>query len=164
MKRFVLLSAATLLVFLSGCTVFQDDLYKAQAGHYGGYGGVDDAIHTEFVARFGEARVKRADVEWKYDHWTAISNQYAHGHDKYRTRVSAYAQIDQDGHYSPIVIARREIYTGYGGSGRGGPSAMYSNMWTEAGRDIDLEAELANAIIQRMDAPANEGPKGAGGK
>jgi hypothetical protein len=153
MKLSAMLLAAIALFILGGCTVFTDDLYKAQAGYYGGADHVDAAIHDEFVARFGENRVKRADVEWKYDHWTAISNQVAVGADKYRLRVSAYAQLDQDGHYSPIVVARRELYTGYS-SGRGGPTAMYSNMWSEIGRDVELEAELANAIIARMDAPA----------
>jgi hypothetical protein len=153
MKLSAMLLAAIALVSLGGCTLFTDDLYKAQAGYYGGSDHVDEAIRDEFVARFGEGRVKRADVEWKYDHWTAISNQLAVGPDKYRLRVSAYPQLDQDGHYSPIVVARKEIYTGYS-SGRGGPTAMYSNMWTEAGRDVKLEAELTNAIIARMDAPA----------
>jgi len=152
MKLLAMLAGMLAALSLGACTVFTDDLYKAQAGYYGGYGDVEDAIHDELVARFGEARVKRADVEWKYDHWTATSNQKAYGTEKYRTRVSAYPQLDQDGHYSPIVVVRREVYTGYS-SGRGGPTAMYSNMWTEVGRDTKLEAELANAIIARVDAP-----------
>lgn len=168
MKLFAMLLAAVVLVSLGGCTFFTDDLYKAQSGVYGGGDDCDKAIHDEFVARFGEGRVKRADVEAKYDHWTAISNQVAVGSDKYRLRVSAYAQLDQDGHFSPIVVARREVYTGYS-TGRGGPTAMYSNMWSEAGRDVKLEADLANAIIKRMETPAAapaEKPKAgnAGGK
>ncbi|MBX3473544.1 MAG: membrane lipoprotein lipid attachment site-containing protein [Planctomycetes bacterium] len=162
MKRAVILFAAVALLTLSGCTMFQDDIYKAQAGYYlsDSYAGVDNAIKEEFVARFGKERVKRADVEWKYDHWTAISNQQAIGSDKYRTRVSAYPQLGADGHYEAIVVARREVYTGYS-SGRGGPTAMYSNMWTEAGRDVHVEAELSNAIIKRLETPS-KAAKGGG--
>lgn len=164
MKRAVFLVAAVALLMLSsGCTFFQDDIYKAQAGYYwsDSYAGVDDAIKEEFTARFGKDRVKRADIEWKYDHWTAISNQKAIGFDKYRVRVSAYPQLGADGHYEAIVVARKEVYTGYS-SGRGGPTAMYSNMWTEAGRDVGMEAELSNAILKRLEAPPAKTAKGGG--
>lgn len=162
MKRAVFLVAAVALLMLSGCTFFQDDIYKAQAGYYwsDSYAGVDAAIKEEFEARFGKERVKRADIEWKYDHWTAISNQKAIGFDKYRVRVSAYPQLGADGHYEAIVIARQEVYTGQS-SGRGGPTAMYSNMWTETGRDAGMEAELSNAIIKRLETPAKTA-KGGG--
>lgn len=165
MKRALILLVAAATVMLSGCTFFQDDIYKVQAGYYGSssFDGVDAAIHDEFVARFGKERVRRADIDWKHDHWTAISDQRARGSDKYRVHVSAYPQLGSDGHYEPIVIARQEIYTGYS-TGRGGPTAMYSNMWTEAGRDVDLEAKLANAIIKRLESPAQTpGKTGKGG-
>jgi uncharacterized protein YkwD len=152
---------------LSGCTVFQDDIYKAQAGYYWSddFSSVEQAIHDEFAERFGENAVFRADVEWKYNNWTVISEQRARGHDKYRTRVTAYPQLDADGMYSPIVIAKQEVYTGASASGRGGPTAMYSNMWTEAGRDTELEVELSNAIYNRIHAPAGAAKdNGAGGK
>ena len=163
-KRFALLIAVATAVMLSGCTFFQDDIYKAQAGYYfsDGYASVEDAIHEEFVARFGEGSVYRADVEWKYDHWTALSNQKAVGHDKYRLRVSAYPQIDADGNYEPVVVAKQEVYTGASATGRGGPTAMYSGKWSEAGRDVELEANLANAIYARLRAPATK--SNAGGK
>ena len=137
----------------SGCTVFTDDIYKAQAGYYfsNEFDQVEAAIHDEFEARFGE--VRRADVEWKYNHWTSISEQRAIGLEKYRMRVSAYPQLDQDGHSEPVVIARQEVYTGSDyGMGRGGPTAMYSAKWTETHRDRDLEADLANAIHARLRA------------
>jgi hypothetical protein len=67
--------------------------------------------------------------------------------------------------YSPIVIAKQEVYTGASASGRGGPTAMYSNMWTEAGRDVELEVDLSNAIYNRIhNSPAKKDEKGAGGK
>lgn len=164
MKRAVFLFAAVAMLMLSGCTFFQDDLYKAQAGYYwsDSYAGVDNAIKEEFVARFGKERVKRADIEWKYDHWTAISNQKAVGHDRYRVRVSAYPQLGSDGHYEPVVIARKQVYTGES-MGRGGPTAMYSNLWTEIGRDAGIEAELSNAIVKRLEAPAKPEKTAKGG-
>jgi hypothetical protein len=166
MRTVLMLFAVATAFALSGCTFFQDDIYKAQAGYYwsGDFESVEEAIHDEFADRFGKEAVFRADVEWKYNNWTVISEQYAFGHDKYRTRITAYPQLDADGMYSPIVIAKQEVYTGYGSSGRGGPTAMYSNMWTEAGRDIDLEVELSNAIYNRIHAPAPEKTDGAGGK
>src|SRR5690606_8646216 len=93
----------------------------------------------------------RACVEWKYNHWTVVSDQRAYGLDKYRMRISAYPQLDADGRYEPVVVARKELYTGYSnGFGRGGPTAMYSGKWSEAGRDVALEAELANGISARL--------------
>lgn len=166
-KRLSLLAVVATALMLSGCTFFQDDIYKAQAGYYfsDGYASVEDAIHDEFVSRFGQGSVYRADVEWKYDHWTALSQQKAVGHEKYRMRVSAYPQIDADGNYEPVVVAKQEVYTGASATGRGGPTAMYSNKWTEAGRDVKLEAELANAIYARLRAPASGEKAGnAGGK
>ncbi|MCC6464548.1 MAG: hypothetical protein IT463_04325 [Planctomycetes bacterium] len=164
MKRAVLLLAVAVAGLVSGCTMFQDDVYKLQAGYYASdsYDGVDNAIHDEFVAKFGKDYVFRADVEWKYNHWTTISDQKAVGHDKYRMRVYAYPQLGADGTYEPVVVARQEVYTGYSTSGRGGPTAMYSGKWSEAGRDVNLEAELANAIAKRLRAPAKGG--NAGGK
>jgi hypothetical protein len=171
MKTAVLLCVVATAFALSGCTFFQDDIYKAQAGYYWSddFDSVEAAIHDEFADRFGEGAVFRADVEWKYNHWTVISEQYAMGHDKYRTRIYAYPQIDADGMYSPIVVAKQEVYTGASPMGRGGPTAMYSNMWTEAGRDVDLEVELSNAIYNRIHTPPEKAPekkdeKGAGGK
>lgn len=162
MKLAAFLFAAAATFVLGGCTFFQDDVYKLQAGSASDeYDAVENAIHDEFAARFGESRVKRADVEWKYDHWTAISNQRGMGLEKYRVRVSAWPQLDQDGHFSPIVVVRQEVYTG-ASSGRGGPTAMYSNMWSEAGRDVKLEADLANAINKRVDGPTPP-PKAANG-
>lgn len=163
MKTIFALLAVFALVSLTGCTMFQDDIYKAQAGYYlsDGYDAVDAAIYNEFADRFGEGAVKRADVEWKYNHWTALSEQRAIGLDKYRVHVSAYPQIDGDGMYEPVVIVRKEAYTGSSyGFGRGGPTAMYSNKWREIGRDVHLEAELANAIYARLN---NSQPSGEGG-
>lgn len=152
-RMIALFVAAVALIALSGCTVFQDDVYKLQAGYYGsdGYDAVEAAIYEEFSDRFGEENVFRADVEWKYNHWTVLSDQRAYGHDKYRSRVYAYPQLDQDGMYEPVVIVRDEVYTGGSyGFGRGGPTAMYSGKWSEAGRDSALEAELANGIYNRL--------------
>jgi hypothetical protein len=152
MKKAVLLLAATAALALSGCTMFQDDIYKAQAGYYlsDSFDSVEDAIHDEFAERFGKEAVFRPDVEWKYNNWTVISDQRAVGLDKYRMRITAYPQLDADGMYEPVVIARKEVYTGYGYGARGGPTAMYSGKWSEAGRDVHLEAELANAIYNRL--------------
>jgi hypothetical protein len=150
-----ILSIFALAAFaVSGCTFFQDDIYRAQAGyHSSGYGLIEDAIHAEFSDRFGEDRPFRACVEWKYNHWTVISDQRAMGFDKHRVRISAYPQLGADGHYEPVVIARQEIYTGYShGRGRGGPTAMYAGHWTEAGRAVDLEADIANGIYARLRA------------
>lgn len=148
-KIFAVLAFAAVL--MSGCTVFQDDVYKLQAGYYGSdaFDRTEDAIYEEFKARFGEGRVFRADIEWKYNHWTAISDVRAVGLDKFRMRISAYPQLETDGHYEAVVIARQEVYTG-SSMGRGGPTAMYSSKWTEAGRDVGLEAELANGISARL--------------
>jgi hypothetical protein len=169
MKSVALLVTVATACLLSGCTFFQDDVYKAQAGHYWSddFSSVEAAIHDELAERFGKEAVFRADVEWKYNNWTVISEQRARGHDKYRTRVTAYPQLDADGMYSPVVIAKQEVYTGASPSGRGGPTAMYSNMWTEAGRDVELEVELSNAIYNRIHAPADPAKKdssGAGGQ
>jgi len=163
MKRIAFLFAVTAAFALSGCTFFQDDVYKLQAGYYASdsFGGVEQAIHDTFADKFGEENVFRADVEWKYNNWTVVTDQYAYGHDKYRMRVTAYPQIDADGMYEPVVIARQEVYTGASATGRGGPTAMYSNKWTEAGRDVDLEVELANEIYNRLHAPKSSE---AGGK
>ena len=148
---------------LSGCTFFQDDVYKLQAGYYASddFSSVEQAIHDTFAEKFGEENVFRADVEWKYNNWTVISDQYAFGHDKYRTRVTAYPQLDADGMYEPVVIVKQEVYTGASATGRGGPTAMYSGKWSEAGRDVDLEVELANAIYNKIHSkPSSE----AGGR
>lgn len=152
MKKAVLLLAATAAIALSGCTMFQDDIYKAQAGHYmsDSFDSVEAAIHDEFAERFGKDVVFRPDVEWKYNNWTVISDQRAVGLEKYRTRITAYPQLDADGMYEPVVIVRQEYYSGYGYGARGGPTAMYSGKWSEAGRDVHLEAELANAIYNRL--------------
>lgn len=152
MKRIALLLAVAAGFALSGCTMFQDDVYKLQAGYYASdsFAGVEDAIHAELSERFGKEAVFRPDVEWKYNNWTVVSNQRAVGHDKYRLRVTAYPQLDADGRYEPVVIAREEIYTGYGHGSRGGPTAMYSNKWSEAGRDIELEAAIANGVYNRL--------------
>ena len=57
MRIIAVLAFAT--IALSGCTVFQDDIYKAQAGYYlsDNFDAVEAAIHDEFTERFGEARV-----------------------------------------------------------------------------------------------------------
>ncbi|MBX3459604.1 MAG: hypothetical protein KF696_06505 [Planctomycetes bacterium] len=151
MRTLLALAALAAVFVMSGCTVFQDDIYKMQAGYYfsGSFDAVDQAIHDEMVARFGKDRVFRADVEWKYEHWTAISDQKAVGLEKYRMRVSAYPQLGADGVYEPVVVAREEVYTG-ASTGRGGPTAMYSNKWTEAARNNELEVELANGIAARL--------------
>lgn len=151
MRTLFALAVLAAVFVTCGCTMFQDDVNKMQAGYYfsGSFEAVDQAIHEEMVARFGKERVFRADVEWKYNHWTAISDQKAIGLEKYRMRVSAYPQLGSDGVYEPVVVARQEAYTG-ASTGRGGPTAMYSNKWTEAGRDNELEAELANAIGARL--------------
>ncbi len=161
MRYFVLVACGAMFL-LSGCTVFQDDVYKLQSGYYasGGYAAVEDAIYEEFSARYGKESVFRADVEWKYDHWTVVSEQRAIGLDKYRTRIYAYPQLDGDGRYEPVVIARQEVYTGASPMGRGGPTANYSNKWSEAGRSVDLEADLANAIYARLQAPKTTGKAG----
>ena len=166
MKRVALLFAIAAAVVLSGCTVFQDDIYKAQAGYYlsDDFSSVEAAIHDEFADRFGKDAVFRADVEWKYNNWTVVSNQYARGHDRYRMHITAYPQIDGDGQYEPVVIVQKQVYTGYGTGGRGGPTAMYSNKWTEAGRDVYLEAELSNAIYNRIHAPATKSAATGGGQ
>jgi hypothetical protein len=158
MRKTVALLAFAALMVSTGCTVFSDDIYRFQAGYNGSssFDNVEQAIHDEFESRFGDA-VFRADIEWKYNHWTAISNERAIGLEKYRMRVSAYPQLDQDGQYEAVVIARQEVYTGSSyGMGRGGPTAMYSSKWTETMRDRDLEADLSNAIHARMRA-ANAG-------
>lgn len=153
MKPILTVFAIAAVIMLSGCTVFQDDIYKLQAGYYGSsaFDDVEGAIQAEFAERFGEDAPFRACVEWKYNHWTVVSDQRATGLDKYRMRISAYPQLDADGRYEPVVVARKEVYTGYsGGFGRGGPTAMYSNKWSEAGRDVALEASLANGISARV--------------
>lgn len=151
--RTILAVLAVATILLSGCTVFTDDVYRLQSGQWGSsaYGAVDHAIHEEFKAKFGEDRVFRADVEKKYNHWTSVSDIRAVGMEKYRVHVTAYPQLDADGHYEPVVIAKREVYTGSSyGMGRGGPTAMYSGKWTETNRERDLEAELANGIHARL--------------
>lgn len=162
MKRIALLFAVAAAFALSGCTMFQDDVYKAQAGYYmsDDFSSVEDAIHDEFADRFGKEAVFRPDVEWKYNNWTVISEQRAVGLDKYRTRVTAHPQIDADGQYEPVVIARKEVYTGYGYGSTSGPTAMYSGKWTEAGRDVDLEVALSNAIYNRLHSPATKSAAG----
>lgn len=163
MKRIAFLFAVAAAFALSGCTFFQDDVYKLQAGYYASddFGSVEQAIHDTFAEKFGEENVFRADVEWKYNNWTVVTDQFAFGHDKYRMRVTAYPQIDADGMYEPVVIAKQEVYTGASATGRGGPTAMYSGKWSEAGRDVDLEVELANAIYNKLHSkPSSE----AGGK
>jgi hypothetical protein len=156
-KRIAVLFAVTAAFALPGCTFFQDDVYKLQAGYYASddFSSVEQAIHDTFAERFGKENVFRPDVEWKYNNWTVVTRQHAFGHDKYRLRVTAYPQLDADGMYEPVVIARQEVYTGYGTSGRGGPTAMYSNKWSEAGRDVELEAELANAIYDKLHPSTN---------
>ena len=163
MKRIALLFAVAAAFALSGCTFFQDDVYKLQAGYYASddFSSVEQAIHDTFAEKFGKEAVFRADVEWKYNNWTVVTDHYAFGHDKYRTRITAYPQLDADGMYEPVVIARQEVYTGYSPTGRGGPTAMYSRKWSEAGRDVDLEVELANAIYSKLHAPRSSE---AGGK
>ncbi|MCC7508835.1 MAG: hypothetical protein IT464_05640 [Planctomycetes bacterium] len=159
MKSLFAMFAVAAVFLMCGCTVFQDDIYKMQAGYYfsGSFDAVDTAIHDAMAEKFGKDRVFRANVEWKYEHWTAISDQRAIGLEKYRMRISAYPQLGADGVYEPVVVAREEVYTG-SSTGRGGPTAMYSNKWTEAGRDVELEAELANAVTARL-RKANAGGK-----
>ncbi|MBZ0136548.1 MAG: hypothetical protein K8I27_09265 [Planctomycetes bacterium] len=163
MKRVAFLFAVAAAFALSGCTFFQDDIYKVQAGYYASddFSSVEQAIHDTLAEKFGKENVFRPDIEWKYNNWTVVTNQTARGHDKYRLRVSAYPQLDADGMYEPVVVARQEVYTGYATSGRGGPTAMYSGKWSEAGRDSYLEAELANEIYAKLHAPASSE---AGGK
>lgn len=155
MNKILALFAASALLSLSACTVFQDDIYKVQSGHYmsDSFDAVEAAIHDEFADRYGENNVYRADIEWQYNHWTVVGEQRAIGHDKYRVHISAYPQLDADGKYEPVVIVREEAYTGasYGYS-RGGPTAMYSGKWSEIGRDASLEADLANSIYARLNA------------
>ena len=152
MKRIAFLFAVAAAFALSGCTFFQDDVYKLQAGYYASddFSSVESAIHDTFAEKFGKENVFRPDVEWKYNNWTVITDQYAFGHDKYRMRITAYPQLDADGMYEPVVIAKQEVYTGASATGRGGPTAMYSGKWSEAGRDVDLEVELANAIYNKL--------------
>ncbi|MCA8912535.1 MAG: hypothetical protein KDB82_12585 [Planctomycetes bacterium] len=163
MKRVALLIAVAAAFALSGCTFFQDDVYKAQAGYYlsDDFGSVENAIHDELADRYGKEAVFRPDVEWKYNNWTVITEQRAVGLEKYRTRIMAYPQLDADGQYEPVVIARQEVYTGYGYGSTAGPTAMYSGKWTEAGRDTTLEASLSNGIYTRLH-PATDA--NAGGK
>jgi hypothetical protein len=156
MKRVALLFAVAAAVALSGCTFFQDDVYKAQAGYYfsDDFASVESAIHDELADRYGDNAVFRADVEWKYNNWTVVTDQHAVGLDKYRTHITAYPQLDSDGQYEPVVIVQQQVYTGASMTGRGGPTAMYSGKWTEAGRNVDLEADLSNAIYGRLHAPS----------
>ncbi|MEZ5993742.1 MAG: hypothetical protein R3E76_15520 [Planctomycetota bacterium] len=164
MKRVALLIAVAAAFALSGCTFFQDDIYKVQAGHSlsDDFATVEGAIHDELAETFGKEAVFRPDVEWKYNNWTVVTDQRAIGLEKYRTRVMAYPQLDADGQYEPVVIARQEVYTGYGYGSTAGPTAMYSGKWTEAGRDIDLEVKLSNGIYNRLHAPPTSST--AGGK
>ena len=152
MNRALLLIAVAGAFVLSGCTVFQDDIYKLQAGQYGssGFDKVDDAIGAEFKSRFGKEMVFRAEVEARYDNWTFISDEGAWGHERYRTRVFAYPQIDQDGHYHPVVVAKNEVYNGGSMRANSGPKASYYGGWVEAGRDARLEVSLSNAITARV--------------
>ena len=165
MKRIAILFAVAATVALSGCTVFQDDIYKAQAGYYlsDDFSSVEDAIHDEFAERFGEHAVFRPDVEWKYNNWTVVTDQRAIGLEKYRTHIMAYPQLDADGQYEPVVIVRQEVYTGTGYGSTSGPTAMYSGKWTEAGRDNHLEVELSNAIYNRIHTPAAKAEATGGG-
>lgn len=164
MNKAVFLLAAAAFLALSGCTLFQDDVYKAQAGYYmsDNFASVEDAIHDEFAERFGKDAVFRPEVEWKYNNWTVISDQRAVGVDKYRTRITAYPQLDADGMYEPVVIVKQEVYTGYGYGSRGGPTAMYSGKWSEAGRDVHLESELSNAIYNRLHNGSKKSAEGGG--
>ncbi|MHC4840259.1 MAG: hypothetical protein ACYTDT_04755 [Planctomycetota bacterium] len=151
-KIFVLLFAVAGVIVLNGCTLFQDDLYKAQAGqHNDNQAAVDEAIKESLIAEFGKAAVFRSGGEWQHQQWTAISKQYAVGLDKYRMRVHAYPQLDQDDRFTPVVICSKEYYSGASASAqRAGPKASQSRLWTEAGRDYDLEAKLANDISARL--------------
>lgn len=162
MKRIAFLIAVAAAFALSGCTFFQDDIYKVQAGHSmsDDFSSVEGAIHDELASRYGKESVFRPDVEWKYNNWTVVTNQRAVGLEKYRTRVMAYPQLDADGQYEPVVIARQEVYTGYGYGASSGPTAMYSGKWTEAGRDVELEAAISNGVYNRLHAPATESAAG----
>ena len=152
MNRLLVLLAVVSALALSGCTVFQDDIYKLQTGQYGagGFDRVEDAIEAEFKSRFGKEMVFRAEVEARYDNWTFISDEGAWGHERYRTRVFAYPQIDQDGRYFPVVVAKNEFYNGASMRANSGPKAMYYGGWVEAGRDVKLETSLSNAIAARV--------------
>ena len=94
--------------------------------------------------------VDSAEVEARYDNWTFISDEGAWGHERYRTRVFAYPQIDQDGRYFPVVVAKNEFYNGASMRANSGPKAMYYGGWVEAGRDVKLETSLSNAIAARV--------------
>jgi hypothetical protein len=151
MKNLLFLVLAAMAFVVSGCTVFSDDVYKLQSGQYGSaYKDVDHAIYLEFKERFGDGRVYRANLEANFDHWTSVSDQMARGQDRYRVRVSAYPNLDADGHYEPVVIARQEVYNGYSFGARGRPSANYSNKWLEIARDPELEAAIANGVYSRL--------------
>jgi hypothetical protein len=157
-RSMLCLALAAVAILSFGCTVFTDDLYKLQSGQYGSnYASVDRAIYDEFAERFSDGRVYRANVESNFDHWTAVSAQWAMGHDRYRVRVTAYPNLDGDGQYEPVVIARQEIYAGQSYGARGRPSANYSNKWMEVGRDVDLEAAVANGVYNRMRTAAAGG-------
>lgn len=161
-KIFLLMFALAGISALNGCTLFQDDVYRAQAGQSNdNHAEVDNAIKDALVAEFGAGNVFRADGEWQHQNWTAVSKQFAVGHDKYRMRVQAYPQLDQDDRYSPVVIASKEFYSGASYSvKRSGPKASQSRLWTEAGRDFDLETKLANDVMKRLGAAKTSGSAG----
>jgi hypothetical protein len=151
MNKLLMMMLVSAALFASGCTVFTDDLYKAQSGMYGDdFHSVDRAIYDEFRERFGDERVFRADVEQSFNHWTAVSDQVVIGLERHRVRVSAYPSYDADGQFEPVVIARKEIYAGQSHFARGRPSANYGNRWLEVGRDVDLEAAIANGVYSRL--------------
>lgn len=163
-KVFALLFTLASVVALNGCTFFQDDIYRAQAGQFNdNHAEVDKAIEAALVAEFGTGNVFRADGERKHQNWTAVSKQFTVGLDKYRLRVQAYPQLDQDDRYSPVIIASKEFYTGASYSAkRAGPRASQSRLWTEASRDIDLETKLANDVMARLGAARTS--RSAGGQ
>lgn len=159
-KRFALLLAAFSAFALSGCTFFQDDVYRAMDGVHGDeYVGVDNAIRDAMVAKFGKENVfLLAGHENEFERWQYISPVKAVGLDKQRMRVDAYPRKNADGFFEPLIIARWELYTGQSYSSSSGGHTLHGGRgWTEMSRDSKLEADLMN------DADANLRKKSAKG-
>jgi hypothetical protein len=150
MKTLLIALALVSVVGVAGCTVFQDTVYQAQV-ETGGHADVDRAIYDELAERYGAGSVSRANLEWRYDHWMAVSAERAVGLERYRVRVSAFAQRGMDGVAEPVVIARTEAYQGRS-TGRARATASNRALWVETSRDAELEAAISRGIYNRLRA------------
>lgn len=159
MKRLV---AAACCVFALGACSFPtaDDIQTRDGAFWldaSQYNAVDDAVRAEMEAKFGAENVFFSNYpEEEFHRWVFEGPVKVVGLDKYRLRVEAYPKKERDGFYVPLVIARKEVYTGDSMDNRRGAHIQFgSTGYTEIGRDEVLEAELENAMNARLRQEGN---------